>query len=78
MRFVRSVNPTTPHGNSILWKYFSLDRFLEMLDSETLYFPRATEFSDKYEFSIPSKTEAAIQTKGGPESLQKATADVEA
>ena len=35
-----------------LWRYFSTERFLELLSSSTLYFAAATQFEDPFEGSV--------------------------
>jgi hypothetical protein len=35
-----------------LWRYFSTDRFLNLLDSSNLYFSAATQFEDPFEGSV--------------------------
>ncbi len=45
------------HDNSIdwqekLWRYFSTDRFLSLLDSSKLYFAAASQFEDRFEGSV--------------------------
>ena len=38
--------------NEQLWRYFSTERFLELLDSSELYFAAATQFEDPFEGSV--------------------------
>ncbi len=46
----------TPHGNTILWKYMSLEKFIDLLISNELYFTNASKLTDKYEGMIPLKS----------------------
>lgn len=55
----------------------SLDKFFSMLESESLYFRRASEFSDKYEFTLPSKNAEKINEELGVEALALAYRQIE-
>jgi len=45
----------TPHGNTIIWRYMGLDKFLDLITSSHLYFTNAAKMTDKYEGVIPRK-----------------------
>jgi hypothetical protein len=45
----------TPHGNTIIWRYMGLDKFLDLITSSRLYFTNAAKMTDKYEGIIPRK-----------------------
>ncbi|MCP5198490.1 MAG: hypothetical protein H6977_00670 [Gammaproteobacteria bacterium] len=53
MRFEKHTHIKTPHGSSIIWRYMGLDKFLDLLINERLYFTNAANFSDGYEVSLP-------------------------
>jgi hypothetical protein len=55
--------PTVPHGNSTIWRYMSLDKFIKLLKTQSLWFSRADQFTDKYEFTISESTRLAIAKK---------------
>jgi hypothetical protein len=40
---------TPPAANCTLWRYMDLTKLLSLLESRTLYFPRADQFNDPYE-----------------------------
>lgn len=42
-----------PHPSNIIWRYMSLEKFLDMLERKTLRFARASTMSDKRELLLP-------------------------
>jgi len=46
----------TPHGNSTIWRYMGLDKFLDLLTTNDLYFTNASKMTDRYEGVVPRKT----------------------
>lgn len=44
-----------PHGNTIIWRYMSIDKFLDLLISSQLFFSNLTKVSDKYEGTVYDK-----------------------
>lgn len=42
-------------SNAILWRYMNFDKFISMLETESLFFCRADKFSDPFEGTIPRK-----------------------
>ena len=44
-----------PHGNTVIWRYLGLDKFLNLLVTEQLYFSNVSKLTDKYEGVIPKK-----------------------
>ena len=59
MRYQQSPYCTTPSREKSLWRYFSIDKFMAMLNCNALYFPKITLFEDQHEgtLSIPSLEE---------------------
>ncbi len=57
---VKDNRAETPHGNSIIWKYYGLDKFLDLLFNESLFFTNANKMTDKYEGLIPKRNEKHI------------------
>ena len=54
------INP--PNDEDILWRYTSFEKFVNLLDTESLFFTRADKFEDPYEGFIPqSIMDAYIQ-----------------
>lgn len=47
-------NPENP--NQKIWRYVDLTKFLELLNSKSLYFTRLDKFDDIFEGSVPIKT----------------------
>jgi hypothetical protein len=41
------------HGNTIIWRYTALDKFLDLLLNRRLYFCATDELTDKYEAFLP-------------------------
>ena len=55
------INP--PNDEDILWRYTNFEVFVNLLDTEALYFTRADKFEDPYEGFIPqSITDAYKQS----------------
>ena len=48
---LNGINP--PNNKDILWRYTNLEVFVNLLDTEALYFTRADKFEDPYEGFIP-------------------------
>ena len=53
MRFVRHQNLNIPHGSTIVWRYMSIEKFLDLLTHRRLFFTNAANFTDGYEVSLP-------------------------
>lgn len=47
-------NKNQLHGNLIIWKYMSVEKFISMLSNNSLYFSNASFLEDKFEISIPN------------------------
>ena len=45
------INP--PNDEDILWRYTNFEKFVNLLDTESLFFTRADKFEDPYEGFIP-------------------------
>ena len=65
---VKNENLESPHGNTVIWRYIGLDKFLDLLISQELYFSNAAKLSDKYEGLIPKRNQdyllKAFKNKG--------------
>ena len=46
----------TPPRNAIIWRYMSIDKFMSILSSQTLYFPNIYAFNDKNEGTLSAKS----------------------
>jgi hypothetical protein len=44
-----------PGGDTKIWRYMDLARFLSILESRSLYFSRADNLGDPYEYAIPKR-----------------------
>jgi hypothetical protein len=53
MKFKHSEYLDTPHGNTTVWRYMGLDKFLDLLTQQRIYFTNARNFTDGYEVSLP-------------------------
>jgi len=42
-----------PHGNTTAWRYMGLDKFLDLLVHQRLFFTNALNFTDGYEVTLP-------------------------
>jgi hypothetical protein len=46
-----------PHGNTTIWRYLSLEKFLDMLVTKELFFTNAARMTDKYEGIMPKRNQ---------------------
>ncbi len=53
MRFQRHQKLKIPHGSTIVWRYMSIEKFLDLLTHKRLFFTNAANFTDGYEASLP-------------------------
>ena len=44
-----------PHGNTVIWRYLSLDKFLDLLVTSEIFFSNAGRMTDKYEGTVPKR-----------------------
>jgi len=44
-----------PHGNAIIWRYMSLEKFLDLLINSQLFFSNLNRLTDKYEGTVYDK-----------------------
>ena len=63
------INP--PNDKDILWRYTNFEVFVNLLDTEALYFTRADKFEDPYEGFIPQSIMDAYK-----QSLKRVTPEV--
>ncbi len=63
-----------PHGNTVIWRYLSLDKFLDLIISKDLFFTNAAKMTDKYEGLIPKRNQEYLlkQIKNDGYSLKDA------
>lgn len=71
MRFAEHDDIETPHGNTIVWRYMSLEKFLDLVTHERLFFTNASNLTDEYEISLPQNLieskKRTLKEKGLPE-----------
>jgi len=53
---IKDPRINTPHGNTIHWRYMTLEKFIDLIMSNELFFTNASKLTDKYEGTIPGKT----------------------
>lgn len=53
MRFRKHPDLKVPHGSSIVWRYMTLEKFLDLLTHKRLFFTNAQNLTDGYEVSLP-------------------------
>lgn len=51
-----------PAATTIIWRYMTLARFLELVRSRRLFFCRASKLEDRFEGSIPRVVNATLET----------------
>lgn len=56
MKIGKSDALSVPNGNSLVWRYVSLEKFTKLLEDRSLYFCNAKRLSDQYEVTIPNST----------------------
>lgn len=44
-----------PGGNKIIWRYMSINKFLDLLINKKLYFPKITKLNDQHEMPLPKE-----------------------
>ena len=57
---VKDKRLNKPHGNTVIWRYLGLDKFLDLLASNELFFTNAKKMTDKHEGVIPKRNEKHI------------------
>jgi|TARA_B110000093_G_C12971365_1_gene412666 hypothetical protein len=57
---VKDKRLNKPHGNTVIWRYLGLDKFLDLLASNELFFTNAKKMTDKHEGVIPKRNEKYI------------------
>ncbi len=64
---VKSKTLDRPHGNTVIWRYIGLDKFLDLLMTHELFFSNAGKMTDQYEGLIPKRNQdylfKSIQSK---------------
>ena len=56
MRVIKHPQLDPPRGNSVIWRYLSVTKFLDFLAHRRLFFTNATQLSDRYEATVPERT----------------------
>jgi len=56
IKILKHEDINTPHGNTIVWRYMGLSKFLDVLINSRLYFTNAEQLTDDYEFEMPKST----------------------
>ena len=49
---MKEIYENSVDWNETLWRYFSTERFLEVLNSSEMYFAAATQFEDPFEGAV--------------------------
>lgn len=60
----------TPHGNTKIWRYLSLDKFLDLLVSSELYLSNISKLTDQYEATIPKTNKLKEKTRLASDGLK--------
>ncbi len=60
MPYLTSPYFKTPDDDEHLWRYMPIDKFLTMLNEESLFFPKIALFKDKYEGTLSLPSEALV------------------
>jgi hypothetical protein len=66
-----------PHGNTVIWRYLSLDKFLDLLISKELFFSNSASMTDKYEGLVPKRNQEYLLRQLKKEGYSKKEADIE-
>lgn len=51
----KSFNPAVPPADAKLWRYLTMEKFINLLTRQQLYFARADQFKDRFEGSFPQR-----------------------
>lgn len=60
MPYQESLYFDTPSHTKTLWRYMHIDKFMSMLKTQLLYFPKITVFNDKYEGELSDKSRTEV------------------
>lgn len=74
---VKNNSLDIPHGNTIIWRYMGLDKFLDMLMSRELFFANAAKMSDKYEGTLPKRNREYLLKTIKNDGLSRGQAEIE-
>ena len=53
--YIKNPDIDTPNGNTIIWRYMGIDKFLHLITEKKLFFSRLSKMTDKYEGSLPEE-----------------------
>ena len=53
MRFTTHEHLEVPHGNTTVWRYMGLDKFLDLIANSRLFFTSVSNLTDRHEMSLP-------------------------
>lgn len=53
MQFVNHPDIETPRGNTVIWRYMAIEKFLNLLVNKSLFFTNASKLTDEYEVLMP-------------------------
>lgn len=67
----------TPHGNTVIWRYLGLDKFLDLIVSKELFFTNAAKMTDKYEGLIPKRNQEYLLKQIKNEGFSLKDAEIE-
>ena len=56
---------TSPEDDAVLWRYMSLEKFANILATQSLFFTRADKFDDKFEGHIPRQIMSIYKSVAG-------------
>lgn len=60
-----------PAQDTVIWRYFDFTKFVDLLETSTLYFTRADKFADRFEGSYPRFNVENRKTLYGPDIPQQ-------
>ncbi len=66
-----------PHGNTVIWRYLGLDKFLDLIVSSELFFTNAAKMTDKYEGRIPKRNQESLLKQLKKEGISLKEAEIE-
>jgi hypothetical protein len=53
--YLKNPDIKTPNGNTSIWRYMGIEKFLYLITSRKLFFTRLSKMTDKYEGSVPEE-----------------------
>lgn len=67
----RKIVLNTPNQDTVIWRYYSLEKFLGLLTTQNIFFTSAIKFDDPFEGDYGGRAKAYIRNKYGKDQYQR-------